>query len=426
MNLISRLGLGLIGALVPVMVLAIAPQNVTGITAVKEGEKVRVTWTQVANTDIKSYRIFYSHASILQNQGLYDDFETVDGSTNTHLLQNIPPVNELYVSVLAVNNNNEESPYFTQEAKVMLSMQPQTNSSEPILDTTPGNIVRVLSVEATSNTGVTIKFSMPVAVDTTKAVDAIRIENASGASLTVRRIIVQGSTMIVHTLMQSRGTVYTLAVGDGISGKGTNGTQIPLDPEQGPVLFTGHITGTQGAATSTAPVAQPATGLPAGQAGTQMDATQLRLVAKPDGTNTYTVEGAWQAPTQAGLTGYKLSQSTDGGKTYGAPSTIGAQGAAVKIPRVPAGTFSLRLQAIYEGGSVSTGITQSINLPGNKPTTNTQGNVTNTKPNTSTNLPSSGPALWLALAGSGAVTGAWKIRKARKAKKVSSWDEVEG
>ena len=429
MNLISRLSLGLVAALVPVMAYAIAPQNVMGINAVMNNGKVFVTWKQVANTDIKSYHVFYSHASILHNQGLYDDFESADGTTNSLTLQSTPPANELYVSVLAINNAGEESPYFVEEAKVVLNgTQPQSSASPTSATTIAGSTLQLLSVETVSSTGVTLHFSHMVSVDPAKAPQAFVIKTASGTVLAIRRLIIQGMTVKLDTDQQKSNVVYRIVVGDGVTGKNTDGTTVPLDPQQAPILFSGNMMDMMGGDSSVS----SSMGLPTPVTPTSdlADVTQLRLTAQPDGEKTYTVSAVWQAPAFANagasssVTGYQISQSTDEGRTYGTPFPVNAQSTSVKIPHVPAGSFSLKVQAMYGDSGTSTGISQMIPLPGKQGSV--QGTVINT-PKPKTHLPNSGPALWLAIGGSGALSGAWGVNKAHKklTKKKSKFGKIE-
>lgn len=394
MTLRLRLILGLLGTAVPVLAMA-APQNVSGITAVNESGKVRVTWTQLSDPDITSYRIFYSHTSILQNGGLYDDFESTDGSVNNHLIQSIPPVDELYVSVLAVNSKGEESPYFFEEAHVMLT----DNAGQT-------DEFRLLNAEAISATGVTLHFSHPVSIPQDRALEAIMIENGSGVKLPMRRYVIEGSTVTVHTAVQERSVVYRIALGQVITGKGANNATIMLSADQTPILFMGHISGVA----PTSGTVNPTPTTP----GVVMDVTQLRLSAQPDSATTYAVEATWQAPAGVQVAGYSVSQSIDGGRTFSTPQMIAHTAGTVKIPGVPPGTYGVLVKVLSTDNNVSRGIMQVINLPGT-PATNTQGNVTQQpKPTGSTSLPSSGPALWLVVAGLGALTGAWNLRARRE------------
>lgn len=393
MTLSSRLGFGLITLSLPLLAFA-APGNVTGITAVNEGGKVRVQWQPVTGS-VESYRIFYSHASILDNGGLFDDFEAADGTVNSHLLQNIPPASEIFVSVLAVDAQGEESPYFVEEAHVVLS----SSSAAAVIPTTStgsnGTELRLLKAEAISATGVLLTFSHQISIPQTQATEAIVIENGSGITLSMRRFVLVGDELTVHTVPQERGIAYRVRVSPVITGKDASGTVIPLAGDQAPMLFAGHATGTTPVTTTAVQ-------------GQRADVTNLRISAQAMGNGTYDVTLTWDLPSQ-NIAGYEIMQTMDGGRSFGQASSIQKDAGSVKIPGVPAGTFGMLLRTVYPDGTRSSGIAQMLDLPGT-PTTSAQGNITQ-QPSTSPALPNSGPALWLLLAGISALVGAWDVRR---------------
>lgn len=407
MNIFTRLGLAALSLGMPLMAFA-APTSVTGIKASLESGKVRVTWQQ-ATGDIASYRVFYSRSSILGNGGLYDDFDTVEGSVNTHLLQNVPPSNELYVSVLAVDSKGEESPYFLEEAKVTLnggaatSVARSTAAASSVTMSRAASVgagstdgFRLLSAEAISSTGVVLRFSQAISIPANQALDAIVIENGSGQKLQLRRFIIENSTLTVHTEPQRGATVYRITVSQNVTATAPNGTLLRIAADQTPTLFMGF-----GSASATSSVATVPT--------QKNDVTQLRLRAQVKDKK-YSVEATWQAAAGAGITGYSVSQTTDGGRTYSTPRMLNAGATAIKIDGVPSGSFGIMVKTVYTDGT-SRGVMQSINLPALSG--GGQGGVI-TVPlpggNGPSNLPSSGPALWLAIAGTGAAMGAWKTR----------------
>lgn len=398
MRLFSRLSLLVATIALPIAVLA-APANVRGITAEMVGENVLVTWDQVPG-DIAQYRVFYSHESIMQNNGLYDDFETVDGSVNSHLLQNIPQSNKLFVSILAVDSTGKESPYFVEETEVSLeeddfsTSQPSLEeSSEPPLSL-PALVaereLRLLNAEALSTTGVLLRFTYPVVIPAEQAADAIVIETASGTKLNIVRYVMQGNTVIVHTQAQESDTVYRVRVQNSVTGKDEKDLSVPLADDQTPMLFTSM-------ADVTPPVSNRA------------DVTQLKLRGEPSG-NAYIVEASWQAPAGQQFTGFDVMQTTDNGSTYSASIALAPSMLGARIPHVPAGNFGLLVRVRYTDGTLSQGMLQNIQLPGG----DMQGSVTNTpEPGRSTDLTNSGPELWLAVSGIGALVGSYFLRKRR-------------
>lgn len=408
--------------LLPAFAFAAAPANVTGIHAQLQGGKVLVTWTPVTGQQITSYLVFYSHASILKNNGLYDDYDTVDGSVNSDLLQNVPPVQTLYVSVIAVNGQGEESPSFAEEASVDLTGGNATSaatssagilipslsggsSSAPSTQTTSSTVQRLIGAKSISATGVLLTFTLPVAVDPTMAQTAFSMKTASGDVLQMTRLTIQGNTIRIDTAPQWRNVVYSVTVGGGVTGKDANGNAIPLDASQAPMLFTGSQNG----------IAQPKQ-QPQGTAGpspaTGADVTNLRLNAQAQNDGTYTVQASWLAPASGSIARYQVLQSTDGGTDYGPASTVDRNASGISIPHVPSGTLTVLVRVSYTDGTTSRGIMQTINLPSTGGTpNNAQANLSQQTGSTSTKLPQSGPALWVTLAITGALVGYWMMMK---------------
>jgi hypothetical protein len=421
MKISLRLSLSVLALGLPVLTLA-APNNVTGLAAAVEAGGVRVTWDKVEG-DIATYRVFYSHASILNNAGLYDDFEEVSGEENTHLLRNIPAASELYVSVLAVDRSGVESPYFTEEAHVTLasgpampassamtepmsSMPTQAVSSATAMSSVDGmqadDMLRLLSIDVVSSTGVVLHFSHMVTVDPARATEAVTIETASGTKLAMKRLMIQGYDIHIDTAEQERGIAYKVTVGTAVSAIGSEGQKLFVSPDDAPVLFSGHPTGTMPSSSASS----------TGTSAQRSEVTQLRLRAQPT-DKTYRVETTWQ-PASGDVKGYSIAQTTDGGKTYRNARTVGPESRDIIVSGVPAGSFGMLIKVIYSDNTVSQGITQTIDLPhvGGTPIA---GSVTGG----STALPNSGPALWVAIAVTGAAAGYLQDRRKKMAVQVA-------
>lgn len=405
MRIFSRISLLLTTLALPIAVLA-APANVRDITAEKVGDKVQVTWTHVPG-DIAQYRIFYSHASIMQNNGLYDDFESVDGSMNEHLLQNIPSSAKLFVSILAVDAMGKESPYFVEEAEVTLgtsggtstpglSLEESSESELSLPALVAERELRLLSAEAMSMTGVLLRFNYPVIIPAEQAAEAIVIETASGSKLALVRYVIQGNTLMVHTQPQESAVVYRVRVQSAVTGKDDKGASVPLASDQAPMLFTSMA---ESAGSSSSAMTTP----------NRPDVVQLNLRGEPI-SGKYIVEANWQAPAGEQIAGFEVMQTTDNGQTYSASITLDPTVTSVRIPNVPAGSFGLLIRVQYADGVISQGVLENIALPGG----NVQGSVTNTpKPGRSTDLANSGPELWLAISSMGGLAGAYYLRKKR-------------
>jgi hypothetical protein len=418
MNMFTRLSLVLASLSMPVLAIAAQPASVRGITATLENGQVRIMWQQVTAPDIAGYRIYYSHQSILGNNGLFDDYESADRTVNAHVLGVVPESNELYVSVLAVNTQGEESPYFMEEAHVTLrgGAASAVSSARSIASSAPAAVssaaqqrpaeLLLRSTEAMSVTGVLLTFSHPVFIPQDFMQQAVRIQTNSGVALAVKRLEIKSNTLVVHTEPQKAGTVYRLTLGAAVTGIGANGQIIGLQ-DATPVLFSAFVQ--QGTVMSSAASSIVTSATSSVMTIVKDDVTQFRLRAQPDSANTYGIEATWQPPMGPGLTGYMVEQTTDGGNTYGAPRSISAQASTIKIAGVPPGSFGMKITAVYPNG-MSAGVSQVIDLPrgsGNP----LPGSVT--PPPTVTTppvMPNSGPALWAIVALAGAGIGAWQMR----------------
>ncbi len=420
----TRLSLGFIGLMLPVLALA-APGNVMGIRAETTNEGVRVSWTPPAG-DVASYRVYYSASSILNNGGLYDDFEMVAGSELSHVLRNVPAVSDLYVSVLAVDSKGNESAYFVEEAHVTLSPSAVTTSSMMMVASSapassapqamsmptamPSSIpaaqedtLRLLSAEAVSSTGVLLRFSLPVVISPDQASGAIILETGSGVRLMMKRFVIQGNDILVHTVTQERGIVYRAKIGLGVMATGSKGQRLAVSADEAPLLFMGHVTGK----TPSSPSSQQTSTGPI----VRTEVTMLRLRAQPE-EKAYRVDVTWQAPTGSAFTAYSVAQTTDNGKSYSTPQTLSKAATAITVRNVPGGNFGVLVKTVYADGSMSRGILQTINLP---KTGGTTGSVTGG----STTLPNSGPALWVALLGISSYAGYRQVRRAQLKRAVA-------
>lgn len=261
--------------------------GVTGIEAVAVGNKVHVKWDAPRGGDpIASYRVYYSRESILENGGMYDDFEETQGPTTEYILRTMPTGN-LFVSVLAVNAAGEESPFFLEEAMVTLASSPATPTApvvtpvpdtlEPTLPTMPlvspssvstsvtptmpqptlpstlplppiplpTEIFSVVQAVAISATGILVTFSLPVNLAPEQALQAFTIKNASGTFLPLRRLLISGNHVEIHMVTQVRRQPYIVEVGPVVRGTSSDTTKGPLslNAQQNKALFLGHATG---------------------------------------------------------------------------------------------------------------------------------------------------------------------------------------
>ncbi len=365
------MAISLVLAIIPLGVALAAPGNVTGIKGELLNGKVHVSWQKPAGEEPVSYRIFYSRASILEQNGLYDDFETVPASSTEFTFASLPYTTPaLYVSVLAVDDKGEESPLFMEETRISIdgsaapapsssqtasSVAQQETSSSPAM----GNgVVRLLTAKAVSATGVLLTFSHDTEVDPSNAAEAFVIRDASGSTLRIVRMVILGTGVTLHTTMQEQGRVYRLeASASAVMGKDAEGKTLPLDPLQEQVLFSGHETGAPfGSLSSSQPTVSSSVPSAAAQ-----DVYGLNVRGVPMGA-TYRVEATWQ-PSDADVREYHVSQTRDGGRTYSDPQIVAPSVTAIKISNVPSGSFGLKVQAMLFDGMMSRGVAQNITLP---------------------------------------------------------------
>ncbi len=405
-----RFGLVLLTMLVIPTVALAAPGNVTGITTIVEADGVRVSWQPVTE-DVASYRIFYSTQSILDHGGLFDDFEVVDGSVTTHLLRNVPPAQSLTVAVLAVDAQGEESPFFVEEATITLS-----SSSLPSLETTPSlappgidtdATLHLLQAESLSPTDLLLTFSHAVSVPQDRALEALIIETSGGVRLPLSRVTASGMTLRITTAEQKAGVIYRVRPEMDVTGTDIDGKTIAISPDQMPMLFTGRIP-----PPLPSPSPQPSP-QPSPAAGP--DVTDLILRAQPS-NGLFTVEATWRAPLQP-VVGYELLQTTDGGRTFGAVTTVPPTTTAVRIPGVTPGSFGMFIRAMQADGTRTDGLTHVIDLPGAALTSGPVTGQVQPSPIVSAStegsgsLPGSGPGVWLLMTLVGSIIGLVTMRK---------------
>jgi len=155
------------------------PSNVQNIQARLLGEALTVTWAPVAGAQF--YRIYYSHESILSNQGNYDDFETTPTNAATYTFTKLPlNSQEIFVSVLAVDASDTESEGFESEASVrvqassLMSSSAETSTPSSAVPnvmpqgefpTTTAEPMMMRTVSTLSSTGVLLVFSKNIQQD---------------------------------------------------------------------------------------------------------------------------------------------------------------------------------------------------------------------------------------------------------------------
>ena len=409
MTVSLRLSVAALAALLPLAVYAQEVSNVTGIRAEQRDGKVAVSWN-AADGEVQKYRIFYSHASILEQGGVFDDYEDVEGNVTEHTLSSVPPVSTLYVSVLAVGPGGVESPFFVEEAMVELtpSGAKPTPISATVADFPPSPTVamqsdtlQLLTAVSTSSTGVVLAFTHPLSIPEQYKAAAFIIKSGSGTPLQVVRYRLDGPYAVLDTSMQVPGRVYQVMVHGSIAGKTPEGDLVPQEQGTAPLLFTGLLTD----------LSVP-------------EIQNLKLAS--DGKN---VVVTWALPS-ATIRELQVQQSTNGGRTYGVAVRMAKDAKGVTIPNVTAKQLTVLVRVVGADGAVSRGVSQTVSIDGSsvqsssaasKPTgTSSSSKPSMPQPTTPGKkpgaLPSSGLGIVVVVALSGAATGMRFSRKKNAAK----------
>lgn len=419
-----------------------APGGVSGISASVVNGEVLVQWSAPISGDaVTGYRVYYSQESILENGGTYDDFEESAGTATQYSLKDLPAAPMIYVSVLAVNAAGQESNFFLEEAPVDLSSlnvpseeptvdpEPQQSSSiapppasssiAPVASSSVAPVVQASSsaapvqapasapssqetpplplptsemfalvkAEAVSATGVLLTFSLPVILDSKQAAQAFAMKNSSGTQLSLRRLLIAGNRVEIHTEPQVRGAAYIVEVGSVVQGQSSDPAKGPvaMNAEQNKALFLGHASGIE------APNASSKLPVP-------LDVAGLRIASTPESNGRYTVTATWTSTNSPDLvSGYEIRQSQDNGRTFAAPQQAPADATTVRLQGVPSGEFGISVRVISPFNTVSNGVFTSVLLPGL------------TKPKTP--LSNSGPGIVIAMMGAGGLMGWRRMRR---------------
>lgn len=390
MTLSLRLSLATIAAaIVPCAVIAatVVP-SVTGIRAEMVQDHVRVSWDAVAGS-VANYRIFYSHASILGNDGMYDDYEDAPGNVTEFTLPSIPPAETLYISILAVATDGTESPFFLEEA--VLPMSGGTSSSPAISSvssTSPvagPSTLRLLAAAPLSSTGVTLSFTLPLTIQPSLGTGAFIIRDASGTLLTVKRYMLEGTKVSIDTATQVPGRTYRVSLEPSVTGVLPMGGSAPQDDDTTPLLFTALAS------------------------QTTQDVRNMTLALKGR-----LVEATWALP-QGQIRELQVQQSSDGGKTFGTPVRLEKTARGVEIPGVTGSQFTLLVRVVGVDGSLSAGARQTIPLPGmstsSTSSVSSAASVSSTPTEKPGTLPNSGLGLATVVMLSGGIAGVRFMQK---------------
>jgi hypothetical protein len=343
--------------------LAEAPSYVTGLEAEMIEGELHLKWQPVPETDVVYYRVFYSYESILANEGLYDDFETTEGPEAEYVMEELPDVETLYIAVIAVNEDGEDSGLFVEEIAVQLDEETTTpstdDSDDDVLEvkdetlTIPGqdkeeipdevmepadtSTLKMLSVVSESPTMVVAEFSHPVTVAAEAAPQAVRILDSTGNTLGISRLTIEGTTMRVETLAQVRGASYTLQVSEPFMSPVAS----TLDVTARSLPFVGHPTGIDASMQQTQGALQALQGLKLTVAG---------------GPALFSVTAEWMlVGNHTEVAHYAVQQSRDGGKTLSQSQLVAAPIRGIRIDNITPGPFGLSVTPVKVDGTVVPG-----------------------------------------------------------------------
>ena len=409
--------------LVPGLLFAQAPSAVTNIQTSVVNGSVTVSWNAPAEQNISYYRVYFSSESILENGGVYDDFEATSGPETIYTLQHEIGRRMLYVSVLAVNDQGVEGEVFVEEA--VAAATGGGGDDEPIVPTlqeqplftpppqqqnqpqgTPGvetfsvgtgieqrkteeNIqeneqkvqdqleslpqweavdlegaLHLLLTDVISPNKIHLLFSGRPFVEPENAPQVFNITDNDGNPLRIESIYIDQENVTVNTDTQIRGKEYEIRLSEPL--RGADGS--PLHETNRSGTFQGHPDGEEEAK----PQEQPPEPPPAEPVQEQVAGTSgirnLRLSTSSLLDGTYIVSARWEVDNPFGdLAYYSIRQTIDDGKTLSEPQILPFNINGVDIPGVTTEEYGLSVSAISVYGSATPEVFASIQVGPQKP-----------------------------------------------------------
>ncbi|MFH0770002.1 MAG: hypothetical protein V1926_01350 [Candidatus Peregrinibacteria bacterium] len=357
-----------------------APPPITGLGAEMVDGALKVSWS-APSEGAAFYRVYFSAKSILENAGLYDDFETTTGPETEYTFAELPDVPVLYIAVLGVSAENEDANTFVEEVAVPLPKSapapttpeptptplevqeetvalPQTPVSSPpeeiiassSASSEAAKTVSLAAVNVTSATGIVLTFTSPLLVEASRAPEAFSITDSSGFLLPIRRIVIENAQITVETEMQEQNRLYTLRVSE----PAYSPTGLPLDPVNRSSFFQGHPEGrlpSEPLPINPVTDVQPVQGL-----------VNFLMEALPEANGLTTVKATWELDGDPrDLFHYLVTQSSDGGKTFSDPTILENVG-GITVRGIPPGTFGLSITPIRIDGTQAAGVFRSITV----------------------------------------------------------------
>lgn len=354
------------------------PGNVQNIETTYDGGTLSVRWAPVPEAAF--YRVYYSHESILENEGNYDDFERTGGPEAAFTFQSLPlSSKQIFIGVLAVNKEGIESEGFEQETSVTIARSsnsakpiPSISSSLPALPKAPPPLLpskpvpstsvplRLQSARAVSATGVLVTFSKNLKADSPLSSDSFLITTLSGTMLRITRVGVSGNQVLVATAPQKTDEAYLFSLLHVIvSDDGTSAT--PSEPQiQFSAFKEGVARSSLSSSSSSVSSSVPYIRRPGTEAPVRpVNPSFLSLSAVPRKDGTYDVTARWGG--SVGTETYGLYTAKDGSQ-YSFDSARSAALVSAHYNRVAPGTLGLRVTSRNAFGE-STGVEKVIVLP---------------------------------------------------------------
>jgi hypothetical protein len=387
--------------------LAAAPDGVVNLQAKAQPDgTVEISWDTPSGGDIDYYRVYYSVESILESGGAYDDFDETEGPETVYIFRDEIPVEGLFLAVMAVNTDGEESEYFMEEVQILPVESPEGEEPmEPVVpvqeqEPTPAEqeapltpeeaeTLAMISAKAETPGSVSLSFSGPVQIRPKSAPTAFEITKAGGGVLGVQTLQGEGMTILLITDEQENGVVYQVRLTDALRSE----LGVDFDETGRSAFFTGigNASAASVASVSSAPssvaassqsqssqptVQEPVAPVvnppaaPVQQPQGIQNVTGLRLRVTPGTTgNAFNVIGEWDlASVSQEATFLIVGQSFDGGKTFLNPHMVPANATQVNVNGVPRGQFGLLVQVADAQGRVSSGVFETAVLGQQLPT----------------------------------------------------------
>jgi hypothetical protein len=386
----QKLTFGFISFLIPATVIAAAPGNVKGVQANLQGNKLTVIWSGVPEAAV--YRVYYSHESILNNGGNYDDFVATSGPQTSYVFPGSPLQSpKLFIAVLAVDSAGVESEGFETEASIDVpttssssasseisssesssasSVAPLSSSASSSVEALPTSEnpvepMKVTSVEAVSETGVLVIFSKNVKSDAKIDTMSFLMTTASGTMLSILKTEVSGNEVLLTTSKQEAGKEYIFTLLAFVAAEDNTAAA----PGGVPMKFGSFITESSSSSSSLASSMSSSSSygrnpeIPSGEPQEQptlpQDPGYLNLGATPRSDGNYNVLAEWGAAQ--GAESYSLYTSKKNA-TYIWSSMVGQDQTKVQFSRIPPGRFGVKVASKNAAGE-STGIEKVIDLP---------------------------------------------------------------